>query len=454
MSPADRHPSGRQAPTAAPWAEDPLRERLLQRLQQGRARTDALFAALRPGAWFERPIAERHRLLFYLGHLEAFDWNLLVRDCQGQPPQRPEWEQLFAFGIDPVDGGLPQDRPEDWPAVEAVRAWALALRDDVDRAVADAPLRGWLQGGWAARVAIEHRSMHAETLAYLVHRLPLGLLQPGPLPAGVDQAPPRQQQVDIPAGLAALGLDRAAAPHLGWDNEYDRHGVAVAGFRIDRFAATNADWLAFIAAGGYRDPRWWSRTDWAWREQRRIEHPAFWRRDGDGYRLRALRSEVPLPLAWPVYVSHAEASAYARWRGRQLPSEAQWHRAALGTAAGGERTHPWGDDGPLPGVHGNFGFWAEDPSPVDAHPRGQSAFSVHGLVGNGWQWTRSVFAPFAGFRPLPFYRGYSADFFDGRHYVLKGGSPATDVGLLRPSFRNWFQPHYPFVYGAVRCVEE
>lgn len=79
---------------------------------------------------------------------------------------------------------------------------------------------------------------------------------------------------------------------------------------------------------------------------------------------------------------------------------------------------------------------------------------MHGLVGNGWQWTRTPFLPFPGFRPLPFYPGYSADFFDGRHFVLKGGSPVTGVALLRRSFRNWFQPHYPWVYAALRCVHE
>ena len=139
--------------------------------------------------------------------------------------------------------------------------------------------------------------------------------------------------------------------------------------------------------------------------------------------------------------------------GHSLPTEAQWHRAALGTPSGVERRHPWGGDAPLPGRHGNFGFAQTDPSPVDAWPEGDSAFGIASLAGDGWEWTRTPFAPFEGFAPLPYYPGYSAPFFDGQHYVLKGASPVTDVALLRPSFRNWFQPHYPYVYAKFRCVE-
>jgi formylglycine-generating enzyme required for sulfatase activity len=163
-------------------------------------------------------------------------------------------------------------------------------------------------------------------------------------------------------------------------------------------------------------------------------------------------AEAPLDASRPVYVSHAEAEAFARWAGRALPSEAQFHRAAYGAPEGGERAFPWGDREPGP-AHGVFGFRAWDPAPAGSHPDGDSAFGVADLVGNGWEWTRTTFGPFAGFEPLPFYRGYSADFFDGKHYVLKGASPRTDRSLLRRSFRNWFQPLYPYVYATFRCVE-
>jgi formylglycine-generating enzyme required for sulfatase activity len=74
------------------------------------------------------------------------------------------------------------------------------------------------------------------------------------------------------------------------------------------------------------------------------------------------------------------------------------------------------------------------------------------MIGNGWEWTSTLFDRFPGFEPFPFYRGYSADFFDGKHFVMKGGSARTAACMLRPSFRNWFQPHYQYVYAGFRCV--
>jgi formylglycine-generating enzyme required for sulfatase activity len=157
-----------------------------------------------------------------------------------------------------------------------------------------------------------------------------------------------------------------------------------------------------------------------------------------------------LPMAWPVYVSHAEASAFARWRDARLPSEAEFQRAAFGSPDG-ERRHPWGADEPT-AEHGVFDFSSWDPEPAGTHPRGASAWGVEDLVGNGWQWTSTTFAPFPGFRSMASYPEYSADFFDGEHFVMKGASPATARELLRPTFRNWFRARYPYVYATFRCV--
>jgi formylglycine-generating enzyme required for sulfatase activity len=149
--------------------------------------------------------------------------------------------------------------------------------------------------------------------------------------------------------------------------------------------------------------------------------------------------EIALPADWPVYVSHAEANAYARWAGKALPSEAQWQRAAHGA--------------PL-AADGNFDFRRWDPSAVQAHPENRSAFGVGGQFGNGWEWTSTAFGPLPGFEPFPFYLGYSANFYDNKHFVLKGGSPRTAACMLRPSFRNWFQAHYQYVYAGFRCVRD
>ena len=115
------------------------------------------------------------------------------------------------------------------------------------------------------------------------------------------------------------------------------------------------------------------------------------------------------------------------------------------------RLHPWGDDEPSD-AHGVFDFSSWDPQPAGSHPSGASAWGVEDLVGNGWEWTSSTFAPFPGFRAAASYPEYSADFFDGEHYVMKGASPATARELLRPTFRNWFRARYPYVYATFRCA--
>jgi formylglycine-generating enzyme required for sulfatase activity len=160
--------------------------------------------------------------------------------------------------------------------------------------------------------------------------------------------------------------------------------------------------------------------------------------------------EIPLPPDWPAYVSQAEASAYAAWKGRRVMTEPEFHRAAYGSPAG-ERAQPWGD-APADATRGHFDFAGFDPVPVGSCPAGASAWGIHDLVGNGWEWTSTIFAPFAGFTPMPSYPEYSAEFFDGLHYVMKGASPATANELVRRSFRNWFRGNYPYVYAKFRTA--
>jgi gamma-glutamyl hercynylcysteine S-oxide synthase len=160
---------------------------------------------------------------------------------------------------------------------------------------------------------------------------------------------------------------------------------------------------------------------------------------------------IPLPMAWPVYVSHAEARAYAAWRDARLPTEAEFHRSAYASPDGTDRIFPWGT-GAADNTRGTFDFIGWDPTSVGAHPAGRSAWGIDDLVGNGWEWTSSIFSPFPGFRPMASYPEYSADFFDGDHFVMKGASPATARELIRPTFRNWFRPRYPYVYATFRLV--
>jgi gamma-glutamyl hercynylcysteine S-oxide synthase len=429
---------------------------LLARISDARTKSDALFEIVRTAAMYDRPIPERHRIVFYLGHLEAFDWNLLHENVFGLKSFHPEFDRLFAFGIDPVGGGLPTDQPSDWPSLEAVRDYVHKIRAALD----DKVMAGHFVSGermpngfsldTLLNVAIEHRLMHVETLAYMLHQLPLDRKVPQGSPTVLAPEAFSPEMIEVPAGPITLGLSRDSDT-FGWDNEFERHSVHVPAFSIDRYMITNAQYLEFVNAGAYDSPSFWSEADWNWIASQRISHPVFWTTGNGGWLYRTMFSEIPLPPDWPAYVSHAEASAFARWAGKSLPTEQQWQRAAYGTPRDTETYYPWGEDAPAPSF-GNFDFKSWDPSPVNANPRGRSTFGVDGMLGNAWEWTSTEFAPYSGFKAFPFYPGYSANFFDSKHFVMKGGSPRTAACMLRPTFRNWFQPHYQYVYAGFRCV--
>ena len=433
------------------------RHSLHARLAEARQRTDEVFQIVRDEAMYDRPIAERHRIIFYVGHVETFDWNLLAQRAFGLQSFHESFDKLFAFGIDPVGGGLPTDKPADWPGREEIQRYNDRLREELDRAIAKAlaePSEGHPLLIQMLEVAIEHRLMHAETLAYMLHHLPADRKIAAAKEAVWKTPRAKSHLVEVLAGRATLGLRREHGDEFGWDNELDPHEAFVPEFAIDNYNVTNRDYLLFMQAGGYANESLWSDEAWAWKKKERIEHPTFWQRSGNLWTYRTMFGDVQLPLDWPVYVSHAEATAYAKWLGRKLPTEEQFHRAAFGTSDERvERNYPWGNEAPSE-RYGNFDFAHWDPSPVGSYPRGASAFGVHDIVGNGWEWTRTEFGPFPGFSPMPFYPGYSANFFDGKHYVMKGGSPRTAACMLRRSFRNWFQPHYPYVYATFRCVED
>jgi ergothioneine biosynthesis protein EgtB len=432
---------------------------LLSRLAASRSVTDDLFRIVRADALYDRPIPERHRIVFYIGHLEAFDWNLIAVQACGLEPLHSEFDRLFAFGIDPIDGGLPQDKPSDWPRLAEIEAYNLRLRDKLDETL-ESHLRNSASTWQYPRevilnVAAEHRLMHAETLAYMFHQLtpekkivPRSYRTIGNSQLGL---PITSRMIDIPAGTATLGIPRGGES-FGWDNEFEEYSVEVPAFAIDSHKATNGEFLKFVREGGYDDRRFWSDADWSWIKKRDIRHPCFWFMRQDQWFYRSMFEELPLPADWPVYVSHAEAAAYARFAGKSLPTEAQFHRAAYGSHDGTERSYPWGNETPG-AAHGNFDFQHWDPVAVGSYPAGQSAFGLDDALGNGWEWTSSFFTPLPGFEAFPFYRGYSADFFDHNHYVAKGGSPRTAACMIRRSFRNWFQPHYPYVYASFRCAK-
>src|SRR3984893_18652369 len=245
-------------------------DQLRNAVTEARANSDRLFEIVREDSLYERPIPERHRIVFYIGHLEAFDWNVFRTHLFSMESRTPALDQLFAFGIDPVDGGLPTDQPSDWPSLREVRNYVNTLRNLIDDA---------LDGGFfplaakpdsfspetLLRVAYEHRLMHAETLVYMFHRLPYSRKHPQTQDS-LSTAPVANELLEIPAGQATLGLSRDPSAPFGWDNEFEPNTANVPGFRADKYMVTNAEFLHFVEDGGYRSPQFWSPEGWQWKE--------------------------------------------------------------------------------------------------------------------------------------------------------------------------------------------
>jgi iron(II)-dependent oxidoreductase len=448
----------RSSDPSAPRRQCVNRERLLRWYERNRARTAALFALIGDEAYYARPIPARLPIVFYEGHLPVFSFNTLVKRALGRPSIDARLEELFARGIDPAEtaaSATPEERL--WPTRTEVQSLAAEadrqVREALIHANIEQPGHPLLDRAEAAFCLLEHEAMHQETLLYMLHRLPHEMKRrPEDYKPVVAGRTPARMWVDVPEGQAVLGLD-AAREDFTWDNERPAHAIKVKAFRIERHNVTNEDFMNFVDDGGYREPRWWRPVDWDWVNSHRIAHPSFWARRDRAWFWNGLFDLIPLPPSWPVYVSQAEASAFARWRGLRLPTEPEYVRAAFGSPRGGERHFPWGLETPAV-EHGVFDFSAWEPEPAGTHPRGASAWGVEDLMGNGWEWTSTVFEPFPGFTPLPSYPEYSADFFDGEHFVMKGASPATAREILRPSFRNWFRPRYPYVYATFRCVDD
>lgn len=393
------------------------REAMARWYRRTRERTRRLFEIPLDEVWFERPIPLRNPIVFYEGHLPAFAINTLVKLAHRRKGIDAHFESLFERGIDPEDETAVRDPAEMWPSRKDVQRYGREADALVERALLDVDDTDPVQVE-AASTIVEHELMHQETLLYMFHNLPYSKKRK-PDTGSAPSASPRETGVTrsrgactIPPGPVTLGADGTS---FGWDNEFPQHVVQVGAFEIDRFSVTNGDYLAYMNATGAAAPHFWTAVDGEW----------FW---------RGMFEMIPLPFDWPVWVTHDEAAAYARWRGGRLPSEAEYGRAAIGASGG------------------NFDFASFDPDPAGSHPDAASHWGVHDLIGNGWEWTSTVFDGFDGFRPMETYRRYSADFFDGQHYVMKGASPATARELVRPSFRNWFRPGYPYVWAKFRTV--
>ncbi|MGE3621012.1 MAG: ergothioneine biosynthesis protein EgtB [Acidimicrobiia bacterium] len=393
-------------------------------------------------------------LVWDLAHVANYEDLWLLR-ALGRPAGRPEIDHLYDAFRQPraVRAALPLLDPvaaRSYGAEVRARALEGLATDDLAGDGPD-PLR---RHGYVYAMVVQHEQQHAETLLAAISLLPGDdVVDPPAAPADgpLVVASPRPDEVLVPAGPFRMGSDDPWA----YDNERPTHEVDLPAYRIDAAPVTNARYLAFVEDGGYHDRRWWTDEGWRWRVDTGAEAPLHWTRDGAGWSRRRFATVEAVPGDEPVqHVCWHEASAFARWDGKRLPTEAEWEKAAAwDPATATSRPWPWGSAAPEAGSRANLGQRRLGPAPVGSYPDGVSALGCHQMVGDVWEWTSSRFEPYPGFRAFP-YAEYSEVFWGDGYRVLRGGSWATDPTACRTTFRNWDLPIRRQIFAGFRCARD
>jgi gamma-glutamyl hercynylcysteine S-oxide synthase len=424
--------------------------RLADMLRDSRDRTLELVAGLSPEQLLGPRLDIVNPLLWEIGHLAWFHEHFALRRLDGGDTLLPEADHLYNSAVVPHDTRWDLPLPSLDRTLEYMRAVQDALVSRLDRPLASE------EESFLYQLTTFHEDMHDEAFTYT--RQTLGYPEPkfrgSRLPADAE-AGAWPGDVEVPGGRFVLGSS-PAAPFV-FDNEKWAHPVTVGPFRIARAPVTNAEFAAFVAAGGYRQRKFWDEPGWRWRESVGAEHPIYWIGDDTGrWAVRRFDREEELRPHQPViHVNWHEASAWCRWAGRRLPTEVEWEVAAAAepTGDGGlgkrKRTYPWGEVAPT-ARHANLDAVALGCVDVAACAEGDSPWGCRQMIGNVWEWTESTFEPYPGFSP-DVYEEYSEPWFGTRN-VLRGGAWATRSRMINNNYRNFFPPDRRDVLAGFRTV--
>jgi gamma-glutamyl hercynylcysteine S-oxide synthase len=409
--------------------------------QRVRALTDDLDGARLLGP----KLAIVNPVLWELGHVGWFQerWCLRLRpDGTLAPSMIDNADALYDSSTVPHDTRweLPL------PTIDATRAYINAVLERVLNTLEMPSLDERLL--YFAELAACHEDMHGEAFHYT--RQTLGYPRPS-LPGNGTRTggSPIAGDAVFPGGTFLLGAARGGG--FVFDNEKWAHEVRIGPFHMARTTVRNREFREFVDAGGYNRREWWTNEGWLWRQSRGTVAPQYWSRRDGVWGARCFDGWEPLAPDHPVmHVNGHEAQAYCRFAGRRLPTEAEWEYAACGGRDAPKPATPWGS-APASTEHANLEGVA--PIGVDEYPDGGTADGCRQLFGNVWEWTATTFAPYPGFVSDP-YKEYSQPWF-GTHEVLRGGSFATPVRLLRNTWRNFYTPdRYDVFCGFRTCASE
>jgi ergothioneine biosynthesis protein EgtB len=408
---------------------------LLARFRRVRALSEAIAAPLSDADATIQPMPDASPAKWHLAHPAWFFETFVLRDyLPGYRFFDERWPYLFNSYYEGEGDRHPRARRGmlSRPSLEEV----LAYRGHVDRALA-AALPGLCAEAQALiELGLNHEEQHQELMLMDL----TATFSRNPLKPAV-WSPEATAPAALPAPLRWIeGQVRAvqighAGTGFSFDCEGPRHAVTLHPHALADRLVTNAEWLRFIADGGYRRPELWMADGWAWLSENSAEAPSYWSVEGTGWQSFGLDGQAPIVAAEPVrHISWYEADAFARWSGARLPREEEWEAAAAGLdPAGGNQLDAAGPVRPRPAA----------PGP-----------GLRQMFGDVWEWTMSAYSPYPGYRPAPGAVGeYNGKFMVGQ-FVLKGGSCATPRGHVRASYRNFFYPHQRWMFAGLRLARD
>ena len=416
---------------------------LTEMVADARRRTLSLVADLTDEQLIGPRIEIVSPLLWEIGHVAWFQEKWVLRHAGGQPPIRADGDGLY--------DSIAIAHERRWSLPLPSRAATLAYMQEVLDRVMDRLESGNASADelYFARYTRFHEDMHDEAFTY--GRQTLGYPAPSfdaqePVAATREPAPTGDRE--IPARTFQLGARRDAA--FVFDNEKWAHPVELEAFAIARTPVTQAEWTAFVEDGGYHRRELWCEEGWRWREETPAEQPVYWRRATDaGWQRREFDRWIDLEPDLPMlHVNWYEASAYCRWAGRRLPTEAEWEAAACaGHKDNDKPTYPWGEDEPVAArVH--MDWLSPCCVPVGERADGDSPLGLRQMIGNVWEWTDTTFGPYPGF-VADAYREYSEPWFGDRK-MMRGGCFATPSRMIRNTWRNYREPHRRDTFSGLR----
>ena len=416
---------------------------------------------------------------WHIGHTSWFFETVLQKYQPGYKVYADEF--LFYFNSYYEGFGARIERPKrgtrSRPTVAETKKYRAHIDEQMTRFIEAVSSRDDAGEIWKiVRLGLEHEMQHQELLVYDIKHLLCDQFDAplAPAPRSVESV---SGVAEVEGGLFELGYgiaERGSSPTVRegliksgdksphsinydftFDNEKPQHKVFLEDFMIDRAPVSNGDYLEFIKAGGYQDFRWWHSAGWEKVNQENWDAPLYWERHNNEWMIRDFAGlhRAADKLNEPVsHVSFLEASAFAKWAGKRLPTEAEWEKAAsFSPSLASRQDFPWGDDAPDESRGNLFenGLWSV--TPIGAFPAGQSAYGCQQMIGDVWEWTTSDYVPYPGFKSE--FDEYNDKWFVGQK-VLRGGSFATPRAHIRTTYRNFFYPHERWMIGGFRCAQD